>query len=54
MELLDAMQKRHSVRQYAATPIEREALRALREEIELCNREGGSAYSARHRRAARL
>lgn len=40
MELLNAMQERHSVRQYTAIPIEREALCALRKEIDLCNREG--------------
>lgn len=41
MELLEAMQQRHSVRQYTDMPIEAEALRALREEIAACNRESG-------------
>ena len=41
MNLTEAMQQRHSVRQYANIPIKADALLALREEIETCNREGG-------------
>ena len=41
MELLEAMQRRHSVRQYTDRPIDDAALSALRSEIEACNREGG-------------
>lgn len=40
MELLEAMQKRHSVRQYTDKPIEGEVLQALLDEIDECNREG--------------
>ena len=40
MELIEAMQNRHSVRQYAETPIEAEVLDALQTEIDACNREG--------------
>lgn len=41
MELLEAMQQRHSVRQYTDCPLEGEALRALEAEIAACNKEGG-------------
>ena len=41
MELMEAIQKRHSVRQYKELPIEGEVLAALQEEIDACNREGG-------------
>lgn len=41
MELLQAIKKRHSVRQYKKLPIEPELAAALREEIDACNAEGG-------------
>lgn len=41
MELLEAMQQRHSVRQYTDKPIPSEVLNTLRSEIAVCNREGG-------------
>lgn len=40
MNLMEAMENRHSVRQYADKPIEPEALHALQAEIAACNREG--------------
>ena len=40
MDLLEAIKKRHSVRQYKDTPIERELVDELEKEIELCNKEG--------------
>lgn len=40
MELLDAIYARHSVRSYTDRPIEGEALQALEECIDQCNREG--------------
>ncbi len=40
MELLDAIRKRHSVRQYKETPIEQEIINELEREIELINKEG--------------
>lgn len=41
MELLQAMELRHAVRAYMDKPIEQEVLNALKEEIALCNIEGG-------------
>lgn len=41
MDLMQAMKERHSVRSYIDKPIDADALRALREEIDLCNKEGG-------------
>lgn len=41
MEIMEAIKNRHSVRQYEDRPIDSEALRQLREEAEICNREGG-------------
>ena len=41
MELLEAMQQRHSVRQYTDKPIAAATLNALQQEIDRCNREGG-------------
>lgn len=40
MDLKEAMEKRHSVRQYMDRPVEAEVLQALREEIAACNKEG--------------
>lgn len=39
--MLDIMKKRHSVRQYRKQKLEGEPLRALMEEVSLCNRESG-------------
>ncbi len=39
MEVMDAMKNRHSVRQYKQKAIEPQAVEALQQEIELCNRE---------------
>lgn len=41
MTILEAMQQRHSVRQYTDQPIDEETLEALRTEIEACDQEGG-------------
>lgn len=41
MDLMEAIEQRHSVRQYKGEPIEAEKIEALQREIELCNREGG-------------
>ena len=41
MELMEAIQQRHSVRQYADEPIAADTLAALQDEIAACNREGG-------------
>ncbi len=41
MELLEAMKKRHSVRQYIDKPIEGDVLNELMAEIDACNKEGG-------------
>ncbi len=40
MDLMEAMRRRHSVRQYKDVPIEPELVAALQEEIDACNREG--------------
>ena len=40
MELINAINERHSVRQYSDRPIEAELLKELQAEIEACNREG--------------
>ena len=41
MNITEVMKARHSVRQYLDKPNETEALTAIKEEIEACNREGG-------------
>lgn len=41
MNITEVMKARHSVRQYLDKPVETEALTAIKEEIEACNREGG-------------
>ncbi len=41
MELSEAMEKRHSVRQYIDRPIEGDVLTALQTQTELCNKESG-------------
>lgn len=41
MNLAEAINKRHSVRQYRNRPLEEEAVSALRAEIDACNQEGG-------------
>jgi len=40
MDLMEAMRRRHCVRQYKDMPIEPEFVVALQEEIDACNREG--------------
>ena len=40
MDMLDAVKRRHSVRQYRDLPIEEEKIRLLEEEIDACNKEG--------------
>lgn len=40
MDLKEAMEKRHSVRQYTDRPIAAEVLQALQDEIAACNQEG--------------
>lgn len=41
MNMMEAMNARHSVRQYEDKPLTGEQTAALREEIDACNREGG-------------
>lgn len=41
MDILTAMKERHSVRSYENRPIDGEALAALKDEIDACNKEGG-------------
>ncbi|MGM9662645.1 MAG: nitroreductase family protein [Oscillospiraceae bacterium] len=41
MDLREAIQARHSVRQYQNRPLEEGLVSALRAEVEACNREGG-------------
>lgn len=41
MDIMEVMKQRHSVRQYLNKPIEKEILSALREEINICNKESG-------------
>lgn len=41
MELMEAIQNRHSVRQYTDKPIAAETLAELQKEVDACNREGG-------------
>lgn len=41
MEILEAIEERHSVRRFTDRPLEQETVAALRQEIEACNREGG-------------
>lgn len=41
MDIMTAIEKRHSVRQYKNKPIEQNKLIALQEEISACNKEGG-------------
>lgn len=41
MDIMEAMKQRHSVRQYLNKPIEKEILSALKEEINICNKESG-------------
>lgn len=40
MEIMEAMAKRHSVRQYTDEPIDKKTLYALKDEIAACNEEG--------------
>ena len=41
MELMEAIHKRHSIRQYTDRPIDAKTITALRDEIDVCNRESG-------------
>ncbi len=41
MDIFEAIQRRHSVRQYKGIPIEPELVTALQNEIDKCNEEGG-------------
>ena len=41
MELMEAIHTRHSVRQYTDRPIDAKTITALRDEIDVCNRESG-------------
>ena len=47
MDLMEAMKARHSVRRYIDKPIDLEALKALQDEIAVCNKEGRFAHPAR-------
>ena len=40
MDRLEAIQNRHSVRQYTSRPIEGKVLERIKEEVDACNREG--------------
>lgn len=44
MDLVEAMKKRHSVRQYKEMAIEEDLAKKLREEIERCNEESGMNF----------
>lgn len=41
MNLMEAIDRRHSVRQYKNKPLEAELIKALQEEIDVCNQESG-------------
>ena len=41
MDLMEAMEARHSVRQYQNKPLSEETVKALQEEIQTCNQESG-------------
>lgn len=41
MDLLEAINERHSVRQYTDKPLDAEVTAALQREIDICNQEGG-------------
>ena len=41
MDILQAMEQRHSVRQYTPEPLGEEAITTLRQEIERCNKASG-------------
>lgn len=41
MDIMEAMKKRHSVRQYIKRPLEENIVKELKREAEACNREGG-------------
>lgn len=41
MEIMEAMQKRHSVRHFTDKPLDKEAVIALQHEIDACNKESG-------------
>ncbi|MGN0708536.1 MAG: nitroreductase family protein [Faecalibacterium sp.] len=41
MDLMQAMERRHSVRQYKNKPLAAQASAELKQEVEACNREGG-------------
>ena len=41
MDILQAMEQRHSVRQYTPEPLGEEAIATLRQEIERCNKASG-------------
>ena len=41
IELIEAVRKRHSVRQYTDKPIEPDILNAIQAEMDACNKEGG-------------
>ena len=41
MDILQAMEQRHSVRQYTPEPLGEEAIATLRQEIERCNQASG-------------
>lgn len=45
MELIEAVRKRHSVRQYTDKPIEPDILNAIQAEMDACNKEGGLHYA---------
>ena len=42
MTLLEAIQARHSVRQYIDKPLDTDKIQSIRDAIDLCNREGGT------------
>lgn len=41
MDVIKAMEKRHSVRRYKNQPLDREAVAAIQAEIDVCNKESG-------------
>ena len=41
MEIMEAMQQRHSVRHFTDKPLDKNAVTTLQQEIDVCNKESG-------------
>lgn len=44
MNIIEAMNERHSVRQYLDKPLDADTISALQEEINTCNKKGNLKY----------